>query len=84
GGKNFSFITQPTQLDIYRIRGMTLQQYGTHRVKLYKVSKEYADLYETSEQDSRNLNEPINNINNGLGIFTSFNSNEIFFVVKVP
>ena len=84
GGKNFSFITQPTQLDIYRIRGMTLQQYGTHRVKLYKVSKEYADLYETSEQDSRNLNEPINNINNGLGIFTSFNSNEIFFEVRMP
>ena len=84
GGRNFSFITQPTQLDIYRIRGVTLQQYGTHRVKLYKVSKAYADLYESSEQDSRNLNEPINNINNGLGIFTSFNSASIFFEVKVP
>lgn len=84
GGRNFSFISQPTQLDIYRIRGITLQQYGTHRVKLYKVNKEYADLYESSEQDSRNLNEPINNIQNGLGIFTSFNSSSIFFEVKMP
>ncbi len=84
GGKNFSFISKPTQLDIYKIRGRTLEQYGTHRVKLYKVSKEYADLYESSGQDSRNLNEPLSNINNGLGIFTSFNSNEIFFEVKMP
>jgi len=84
GGKNFSFISQPTQLDVFRIRGMTLEQYGTHLVKLYKVSKEYADLYESSEQDSRNLNEPINNINNGLGIFTSFNSTSIFFEVSDP
>lgn len=84
GGGNFSFISKPTQLDIYKIRGRTLEQYGTHRVKLFKVNKEYADLYESSGQDSRNLNEPLSNINNGLGIFTSFNSNEIFFEVKVP
>lgn len=84
GGKNFSFITQPTQLDVYRLRGMTLQQYGTHRAKVYKVNQAYADLYESSEQDSRNLNEPLSNINNGLGIFTSFNSNSIFFEVKLP
>ncbi len=84
GGKNFSFITQPTQLDAYRLRGMTLQQYGTHRVKVYKVNQAYADLYESSEQDSRNLNEPLSNITNGLGIFTSFNSDDIFFEVKLP
>lgn len=84
GGRNFSFITQPTQLDIYRLRGMTLEQYGTHRVKVYKVNQEYADLYESSEQDSRNLNEPLNNINNGLGIFTSFNSSSINFEVVLP
>ncbi len=84
GGRNFSFITQPTQLDIYRLRGRNLQQYGTHRVRLYKVNQEYADLYESTEQDSRDLNEPLNNINNGLGIFTSFNSSSIFFEVKKP
>ena len=84
GGRNFSFITQPTQFDIYRFRGMNLQQYGTHRVKLYKINQEYADLYETVEQDSRDLNEPLNNINNGLGIFTSFNSESIYFEVTMP
>ncbi|MCG8307543.1 MAG: DUF4249 domain-containing protein [Cytophagales bacterium] len=84
GQRNFSFITQPTQLDIYRIRGMSLEQYGTYRVKLFKVNQEYADLYESIEQDSRNLNEPLNNINNGLGIFTSFNSDSMLFEVRMP
>lgn len=84
GGRNFSFITQPTQFDIYRLRGMSLQQYGTHRVKLYRINQEYADLYETAEQDSRDLNEPLNNINNGLGIFTSFNSENLYFEVTIP
>ena len=84
GGRNFSFITQPTQLDIYRMRGFNLQQYGTHRATLFKVNQEYADLYESNEQDSRDLNEPLNNINNGLGIFTSFNSDSLFFEVSVP
>ena len=84
GGRNFSFITQPTQLDIYRMRGNNLQQYGTHRVRLYKVNKEYADLYESIEQDSRDLNEPLNNINNGLGVFTSFNSDSLLFEVSMP
>lgn len=84
GGRNFSYISRPTQFDIYRLRGMSLQQYGTHRVKLYKINQEYADLYETSEQDSRDLNEPLNNINNGLGIFTSFNSDSLLFEVRMP
>jgi hypothetical protein len=84
GGMNFTFITRPTQFDVYRLSGLTLQQYGRHRVKLYKINQEYADLYESTEQDSRDLNEPLNNINNGLGIFTSFNSDSLFFEVRMP
>ncbi|MDB4063024.1 hypothetical protein N9541_03055 [Flavobacteriaceae bacterium] len=44
-------------------------------------SKEYALLYETSTQDSRDLNEPYTNINNGLGIFSGFASQEVYFEV---
>jgi hypothetical protein len=80
----FRMITRPTQDNFYVIRGMSLEQYGTHKVTLYKVNKEYADLYETSTQDSRYLNEPLNNINNGLGIFTSFNSDSLYFEVVKP
>lgn len=78
----FSFVAEPTQLDVYNIRGITLLQYGEHQVKLFKVNSSYADLYITSEQDSRSLNEPLSNIDNGLGIFTSFNFAEDTFLVK--
>ena len=83
-GGNFQFITEPTDLDTYTIRGMTLTQYGTHRVILYKVNDEYAELYEFQEQDSRYFNEPPSNVINGLGIFTAFNSDTIYFEVKKP
>ena len=56
-------------------------QYGSHKVTIYKVNEEYALLYEISEQDSRDLNEPYTNINNCLGIFSGFANQEFFFYV---
>ena len=47
----------------------------------FTVNEEYALLYETSTQDSRDLNEPYTNINNGLGIFSGFASQEVYFEV---
>jgi len=61
---------------------MTLTQFGTYRVKIYRVNQKYADLYESRNQDSRELNDPNSNIINGLGIFTAFNSDSIFFEIK--
>ena len=40
-----------------------------------------ADLYESREQDSRDLNEPLTNISNGLGVFSAFNSQTALFEV---
>ncbi|MDA3862202.1 MAG: hypothetical protein PF445_13365 [Melioribacteraceae bacterium] len=46
---------------------------------LYRVNKEYVDLYESRDQDSRNLNEPLTNIENGLGVFSAFASDSVYF-----
>ena len=82
GGRNFRFLSQPFITDTYIIRVfLSVQQYGTHRVRLYSVNQEYADLYENREQDSRNLTEPLSNVENGLGIFTAFSYDEAFFEV---
>lgn len=81
---NFRLITEPTTRDFYNVQGRTLDQYGFYEAKVYKVNQEYADLYQTSEQDSRSLNEPLSNINNGLGVFTSFSSQVISFEVVQP
>jgi hypothetical protein len=73
GRPNFRFLSQPFQTDTYVLRSMmSVQQYGTHKVKVFRVNEEYAYLYENRTQDSRTLTEPYSNIENGLGIFTAF------------
>ena len=84
GGGNFSLITEPTNLDRYPLRRPDITQYGRYRVVLYRVNQEYVDLYQTSEQDSRNLTEPLTNVESGLGIFTSFNSDTLYFEIVEP
>lgn len=81
-GINFEFTTSPTQQNILELRPLIhYTQYGMHKVTIYHVNEEYALLYETSSQDSRDLNEPYSNINNGLGIFSGFASQEVYFEV---
>ncbi len=82
GIRKFSFLSRPFITDTYVIRVfLSVQQYGRHRIKLFRVNQEYADLYENREQDSRNLTEPLSNVNNGLGIFTAFSYDEAYFEV---
>jgi hypothetical protein len=81
-GGNFFFRSSPFQGDFYTINTRSLEKYGRHRVKVYHVNQEYADLYENREQDSRSLTEPLTNIRNGLGIFTAFSYSEVYFYVK--
>ena len=79
---NFRLISRPTNSDSYIIAPfMLIRQFVTHRVKVFCVNKEYTDLYQSMEQDSRNLNEPLANIQNSLGIFTAFSCDSIFFEV---
>ncbi len=76
------YISQPINRDFYRINQLAVSHYGMHRVKLYRINQEYADLYQSREQDTRDLNEPLSNIENGLGVFSAFASDSLFFMVK--
>jgi len=78
------FQTRPTQDSLYRISLFsTVGNYGHYIFKLYKVSKDYASLYQSRSQSSINLNEPFTNISNGLGIFTSFSvCDSLYFRIK--
>ncbi len=73
------FISPPTARNEYLLRPMSLTHYGTHRIRVFRINQEYADLYSTRQQDSRDLNEPLTNIVGGLGIFSAFSSGEIQF-----
>lgn len=83
GGKGaFRRISSPTRESSYQINFSELTYWGQYVVKVYRVNQEYADLYENLEQDSRDLNEPPTNIKNGLGIFSAFHSQSVYFEVK--
>lgn len=79
---NFEFVSAPTQEDFFNlIPFIHYTQFGTHRVILYRVNEEYALLYETIEQDSRDLNEPFTNITKGVGIFSGFASDTVYLEI---
>ena len=80
-GSGKKMISLPTSRDYYTINFRSVAYRGWHRVRLYRINQEYADLYLSRNQDSRDLNEPLTNINNGLGIFSAFNSDSLFFTV---
>ena len=73
------FISQPTSKGEYTVNAMMMTHLGKHIVKVYRVNQEYADLYQSRDQDSRDLNEPLTNIEGGLGIFSAFNCDSVFF-----
>ena len=80
--QRISFISRPTSGDSMRISFSNIIYLGRHRAKIYKINQEYANLYYTQNQDSRDLNEPLTNVKNGLGVFSAFNSASVFFEVK--
>ncbi|MBX2873772.1 MAG: DUF4249 domain-containing protein [Saprospiraceae bacterium] len=82
-GRRFRRITEPSITDFHSINPRReITQYGTHRVIVFRVSPEYAALYQTSGTSSQSLTEPPSNIDNGLGIFTGVSSDTLYFEVK--
>lgn len=80
---NFEFVSTPIQDNFFTmIPFIHYTQFGTHRIILYRVNEEYALLYETLEQDSRDLNEPFTNITNGVGIFSGFASDTVYLEIN--
>jgi hypothetical protein len=79
GGSVFS---TPTRTDSTVVPFTSIHYYGPQRLRLYRVPPEYVALYESRQQDSRNLNEPATNIHGGLGIFSAFAGDSASFYVN--
>lgn len=68
----------PIQDSMYSIRETQFRYFGQYHLILYKITDEYAAVYESLNQSSlEDLSEPITNITNGKGIFASFNSDTL-------
>ena len=81
-GKMGMRVFPPIHDTSYQIRQPSLTHIGNHKINVYAVNIEYANLYSSREQDSRDLQEPLTNIEGGLGVFTSFAADTAFFTVK--
>tara|TARA_B100000676_G_scaffold63220_1_gene62657 strand:+ start:14367 stop:15188 length:822 start_codon:yes stop_codon:yes gene_type:complete len=78
---NFSIQSEPTTEGSYNVICMSLQNYGSYMVTLYKINQDYVSLFESEVQDGTELNEPPSNIINAFGIFTAFASDTTFFEI---
>ena len=74
----------PTAADSLPINALGLPFLGRYRVQVWRVNEEYAALYNTLQQDSRDLNEPFTNITGGVGVFTAFAADTTSVVVVRP
>lgn len=78
-------IFPPTAADSLPVNALGLPYYGRYIVNVWRVNEEYAQLYATLQQDSRDLNEPFTNVRGGLGVFTAFSADtSSVTVVKAP
>ena len=78
------FTSTPIQDSMYSIRGMQFSYFGHYNLILFKITDEYAAIYESLNQSSLDdLSEPITNIVNGKGIFAAFNSDTLQINVVV-
>ena len=80
-----SIISEPQISSFYAIfPRREFSYYGTHQIIVYRVSPEYAALYESSGNSTLSLEEPPTNIENGFGIFTGASSDTLHLeVVKI-
>ncbi len=72
----------PSKADQFEIRGRNISYFGTYEVIVYHVNQEFADLFDNPAMNSVSINEPPSNIKNGLGIFTGFSADTVYFEVK--
>ncbi len=70
---------QPFQGNSYTLREMDIRSSGNYRIILYRVDKDYAELYERIS--STDLANPVSSIENALGVFTSMASDTVYFSV---
>jgi hypothetical protein len=78
---DFVFRKSPNTSTSEELRPNDFQYYGTHRVILFHVLPDYADLYDQGSNSSQNLANPSTSIVNGYGIFTGMDSDTLFVEV---
>lgn len=72
----------PVQSSGTRLGMRNLQFFGRYRIVLFKVNKDFADLYQHITANSNNLVSPVTSIVNGYGVFTGMSSDTAYLRVQ--
>lgn len=79
--QSFSTVSRPLTTDFYEIPAVSLDGYGNYTATVYRINQEYVDLFDSQNQDSRDLVEAPSNVDNALGIFTAIAGARVEFEV---
>ncbi len=71
----------PSQADQFVISMRNIRYFGDHRVVVYHVNPEFADLFDNGELTSNAITRPPGNVENAMGIFTALTSDTVYFTV---
>lgn len=71
----------PSQADQFQVSMRNIRYFGKHRVIVFHVNPEYADLFDNSELTSNAITRPPGNIENAMGIFTALTMDTVYFTV---
>jgi hypothetical protein len=80
-GPSRSFRNSPIQTNTFQIRSRQFHYFGWHRIILYHLNPDYANLYGNSSNNSNNLTNTETGITNGTGIFTGINADTLMLNV---
>jgi hypothetical protein len=72
----------PLQSAGTRLGMRNMQFFGHYRIVLFKVNKDFADLYQHITANSNNITNPVTSIRNGYGVFTGMSSDTVYLEVK--
>lgn len=76
------FRNTPERVATQELNPGSFYYYGSHRIILFHLNADYAQLYDESGSSSLNLAKPPTNVVNGLGIFTGIHSDTLYVTVK--
>ena len=65
-------LPEPETSAFYQVKAEAFTHYGTHEVRVYRISNDYFALHQYTQQPVQRIYEPATNVTNGVGIFSGF------------
>ena len=77
-------LPEPVDDSFYEVKAGDFTHYGTHEVRVYRVSRDYFALLQYVQRPVQRIYEPATNVNNGVGIFSGFTGSASYTITVQP